>query len=64
MSLNSDPPSDFRVSSFEEGLIQGFAALEVIEDGYQDMRPLRKSYFLLVERMEYIWAETRHSDLQ
>ena len=36
MSLNSDPPSDFRVSSFEEGLIQGFSALEVIEDGYQD----------------------------
>lgn len=37
MFLNSDPlPSDFRVSSFEEGLLQGFVALEAIEDGYQD----------------------------
>ena len=37
MSLNSDPlPSDFRVSSFEEELLWGFAALEAIEDGYQD----------------------------
>lgn len=37
MFLNSDPlPSDFSVSSFEEGLLQGFVALEAIEDGYQD----------------------------